>query len=115
MSEQTYSDVDALLKELRNLSPPTETYAFFTESEPGIEFLNDQLYEIFIGFLSQFFTPDTTTFVSACDSLIPLLDLALLTVKNRQLVCFVSSHFDAPAYKLIGFRYPKGMAFILAS
>jgi hypothetical protein len=99
MSEQTYIDVDALLEELRNLPPPTETYAFYTESEPGIAFLNDQLYTIFNGFFSQFFTPDITTFVSTCDSLIPLLDLALLTAKNRQLVCFISSHFDALAYK----------------
>lgn len=86
MSEQTYIDVDALLEELRNLPPPTETYAFYTEPEPGIAFLNDQLYEIFNGFLSQFLTPDITTFVSTCDNLIPLLDLALLTAKNRQLV-----------------------------
>ncbi|KAG1803167.1 uncharacterized protein BJ212DRAFT_1487122 [Suillus subaureus] len=86
MSEQTYIDVDALLEELRNLPPPTEAYAFFTETEPGIAFLDDQLYAIFNGFLAQFFTPDITTFVSTCDSLIPLLDLALLIAKNRQLV-----------------------------
>ncbi|KAG1851866.1 hypothetical protein DFJ58DRAFT_419316 [Suillus subalutaceus] len=86
MSEDTYIDLDALLEELRNLPPPTETYAFFTETEPGIAFLDDQLYGIFNGFLAQFFTPDITTFASTCDSLIPVLDLALLTAKNRQLV-----------------------------
>ncbi|KAG1744370.1 hypothetical protein EDB19DRAFT_512789 [Suillus lakei] len=86
MSEQTYIDIDALLEELRNLPPPTETYAFFTETEPGRAFVSDQLYAIFNGFLAQFFTPDITTYVSTCESLIPVLDLALLTAKNRQLV-----------------------------
>ncbi|KAG1728239.1 hypothetical protein EDB19DRAFT_1941527 [Suillus lakei] len=82
MSEQTYIDIDALLEELRNLPPPTETYAFFTETEPGRAFVSDQLYAIFNGFLAHFFTPDITTYVSTCESLIPVLDLALLTAKT---------------------------------
>lgn len=102
MSEDAYIDVDALLEELRNLPPPTETYSFFTETEPGIAFLDDQLYAIFNGFLAQFFTPDITTFVSTCDSLIPLLDLALLTAKNRQLVLDILELADVMFDKFVG-------------
>ncbi|KAG2066443.1 hypothetical protein BDR04DRAFT_1160209 [Suillus decipiens] len=87
MSEQTF-DIDVILEELRNLPPPSdsEIYAFFTESEPGVAFIKDELYAIFNGFLAQFFRPDITSFVSGCDCLIPLLDLALLTAINRHLV-----------------------------
>lgn len=102
MSEQTYSEVDALLQEFQNLSLG-ETDAFFANTELGTTFVNDQLGEIFIAFLSQFFTPDITTYRSTCDSLMPLISLALLTAKSRQLVCFVSSHFDALAYRIYSF------------
>ncbi|KAG2152819.1 hypothetical protein DEU56DRAFT_776393 [Suillus clintonianus] len=86
MSEQVFVDIDALVNELQKYPLPTETDAYFTEFEPGRAFLREQLYAVFNGFLSQFFTPDATTFVSTCDSLIPLLDLALLTAENRKLV-----------------------------
>ncbi|KAG1852655.1 hypothetical protein C8R48DRAFT_764045 [Suillus tomentosus] len=85
MSEQTYPEVDALLQEFQNL-PLGETDAFFANTELGTTFVNDQLGEIFIAFLSQFFTPDITTYRSTCDSLMPLISLALLTAKTRQLL-----------------------------
>lgn len=85
MSEQTYSEVDALLQEFQNL-PLGETDALFANTELGTTFVNDQLGEIFIAFLSQFFTPDITTYRSTCDSLMPLISLALLAGKTRQLL-----------------------------
>ncbi|KAG2107719.1 uncharacterized protein F5147DRAFT_696824 [Suillus discolor] len=85
MSEQTYTEVDAFLREFQNL-PLGEADAFFANTELGTTFVNDQLGKIFIAFLFQFFTPDMTTYRSTCDNLMPLISLALLTTKNCQLL-----------------------------